>query len=185
MERREVLTVMGSLGTVAVSGCLGSATGNNSRSLTITTVDQPPEPLSFEVSVSEAELSSETMPTLEISAENTGEDTVSWPYTGQIGNLPFPQGRHDASNGVLVIGLQEEVRAQLMDVSDGCSRVNSFLTADGIQTTSLGSGDRVRETYATVGVNQELNGNCPDTGTYRMENEMGDLGTWGFKFRLE
>lgn len=185
MERRHFLIGFGSLWTVALTGCIGNVTGSGSRTLTLTTVDDAPEPLSFEVSVSETELSSEKTPTLEISAENTGGDSVSWSYAGQTSDLPFPQAVHDLSTSGLVIGLQDEVQAQLMDVSTGCSRVDSFVSADGIQTTTLAPNDRIEETYAIAGVNQELSDNCPETGTYRMEYEMSDFGTWGFEYKLE
>lgn len=85
---------------------------------------------------------------------------------------------------ILVLGLEKEVQAQLTDASEGCSRVDGFVRADGIKNTVLKADARIGKPYAIVGVDDELEGNCPNPGEYRMEHDIGDYGTWGFEFRL-
>lgn len=118
-------------------------------------------------------------------AEDGYEYSVNWSYAGQVSTLPFPQGVHDSRTGGLVSGLKEEVQAQLIDASNGCSRVDHFVSANGIKNTVLKSGERIAESYAIAGVGDNLKGKCPEPGEYRMEHDIGDSGTWGFTFQLE
>jgi hypothetical protein len=189
MDRRQILATVGSLGTVALSGCrrppADTSRDSARRAFVLTAVDESSGPLSFDVTVTETDLSAATIPTLEISARNTGADTVEWSYGGQIAGLPFPQGIPTSDTGALVIGLQREVRAQLLDVSEGCSRVASFARADGAKSTSLSPGNRISETYAIAAVDAKLSNPCPATGSYRMEHDYGALGVWGFEFSLK
>ena len=153
--------------------------------LSLTGVDDGPEPLSFEVTVSDGQLSTTNVPMVEIAVENTGDETVSWSYAGSVSDLPFPQGVHDSETGGIVLGLREEVRAQLMDVSGGCARVDQFARADAIESTALEANDRVERPYAIAGVGGELSGTCPPPDEYRMERELGDVGIVGFEFDVE
>ena len=153
--------------------------------LSLTGVDDAPEPLSFEVTVSNDQLSTTDLPIVEVAVQNTGDETVSWSYGGGVSNLPFPQGVHDSKSGVIVLGLEEEVRAQLLDVSGGCARVDQFTHADAIKNTTLEANNQVKRSYALAGVGGELSGNCPAHGEYRMEHDLGDVGMVGFEFKLE
>lgn len=153
--------------------------------LSLISVDTAPEPLSFEATVSNDQLSTTGVPIVEITAKNTGDETVSWSYGGGVSNLPFPQGVHDSEIGGLVIGLENEVRAQLIDASSGCARVDQFTQADAIKNTTLEAGEQTKKSYAIAGVGGELHGNCPAPGEYRMEYDFGEFDTWGFDFKLE
>jgi hypothetical protein len=195
MNRRKFLAGVGSTAIVAVSGCISAitdASGPNTNGseevpmhFLLTNVDNAPEPLSFEVTVSNDRLSTAEVPIVEITAKNTSDKAVSWSYAGGVSDLPFPQGVHDSETGGLVIGLEEEVRAQLMDISSGCARVDQFVRADGIKNTVLKAGEQTKRSYAIAGVDGELNGTCPDPGEYRMQRDLGDVGVWGFNFKLE
>ena len=195
MNRRKVLVGVGSTGILGLSGCINALTGasgpnangseESSMRLSLTSVDDAPEPLSFEVTVSNDQLSTTDVPVVEIAVKNTGDETVSWSYAGGVSNLPFPQGVHDSESGGIVLGLEEEVQAQLMDVSSGCARVDQFTQADGIKNTTLEANNQVKRSYAIAGVGGELSGNCPPPGEYRMEHELGDFGMVGFEFKLE
>lgn len=154
-------------------------------SLSLTSVDTAPEPLSFEVSVSNDQLSTTDVPIVEIAVKNTGDETVNWSYAGGVSGLPFPQGVHDSDTSGLVIGLEDEVQAQLIEASGGCARVDQFIRADGIQNTVLEAGEQTERSYAIVGVDGELNGNCPPPGDYRMEEDIGEYGMLGFNFTVE
>lgn len=185
-----MLAGIGGGALLAVGGCLGSVSGPASEesgplTLSVVSVDSASDPLSYGVTVSNDRLAAAGTPVLDIAAENTGTETVRWSYTGQVGDLPFPQGVRDAGTGGLVIGLKPEVEAQLAETTDGCSRVEEFVTADGIKNTVLAPGERIERSYAVAGVAAGLEGGCPDPGEYRMEHEPGSYGTWGFEFRLE
>jgi hypothetical protein len=195
MNRRKFLTGAGSTAIVAVSGCISASTDvsgpntngseDSSMSLSLTSVDNAPEPLSIKVTVSNDQLSMTEVPIVEIAAKNTDDETVSWSYGGGISDLPFPQGVHDSDNGGLVIGLEDEIRAQLIDASSGCARVDQFVRADGIQNTVLKAGEQTKRSYAIAGVAGELNGTCPDPGEYRMKHVSEDFGMWKFSSNLE
>lgn len=194
MNRRRVLVGIGGSAIVAASGCLERVMDSGSNGdasddpeplgFSLRSVDSAPEPLSFEITVSNDQLTVTAMPELEIAVENTGTDSVSWSYAGGVSNLPLQQGIHDSEAGALVIGLTKEVESQLLDVSDGCARVDQFLRADAIKNTALESGDRIQESYAIVGVERNLEGTCPTPGEYRLEQDLGEYGTWGFDFEL-
>lgn len=195
MNRRKFIVGVGSTGIVALSGCISAVSdvsgpntngsGESPMSLSLISVDNDPEPLSFEVTVSNDQLSTTEVPIVEIAVKNTGDETVSWSYGGGVSDLPFPQGVHDSDTGGLVIGLEDEVRAQLIDASSGCARVDQFVQADGIKNTVLNAGEQTKRSYAIAGVAGELNSTCPDPGEYRMKHEWGDFGMWGFNFTLE
>ena len=195
MNRRKFLAGAGSTVIVAVSGCISAITdaiGPNTNGsgeppmyLSLTSVDNAPEPLSIEVTVSKNQLNTTEVPIVEITVKNTSDETVSWSYAGGVGDLPLPQGGHDTDTRGLVIGLEDEVRAQLIDASSGCARVNQFVRADGIKNTVLKAGEQTKRSYAVAGVAGELNGDCPNPDEYRLEHELGDLGMWGFGFKLE
>ena len=195
MKRRNFLVGVGSTGIVGLSGYINGITdasgpntngsGESPMHLSLTDVDDAPEPSSFEVTVSNDQLSTTELPIVEIAVKNTGDETVSWSYGGGVSNLPFPQGVHDSATGGVILGLEEEVRAQLMDVSSGCARVDQFTQADAIKNTTLEANTQVKRSYAIAGVAGELSGNCPPSGEYRMEYELGDFGMVGFEFKLE
>lgn len=195
MKRRKFLAGVGSTAIAAVSGCISgitdaggpstSGSGESPMSLSLTSVDNVPEPLTFEVTVSNDQLSTTEVPIAEITVRNTGDATVSWSYAGGVSDLPFPQGVHSSDTGALVIGLEDEIRAQLIDASSGCVRVDQFVRADGIKNTILEAGEQSKRVYAIAGVDGELNSTCPSPGEYRMEHDFGDYGTWGFDFELK
>ncbi|WP_143423308.1 hypothetical protein [Halegenticoccus soli] len=206
MKRRTFLLGVGSAAVVSTGGCIGTidkqrelnsggtnAGGNGSTGgagestqmeFSIVSADAGPGPVNYDVSVTGSRLGATAIPNLEIAVENTGNESVSWSYTGQTGDLPLPQGVH-TETGTLVVGLDEEIRNQLMETDSGCARVDQFVGADGIKNTTLDPGQRRKREYAVVGVDGELSGGCPKASTYRIEEELGDVGTWGFEFRLE
>lgn len=192
MNRRTFLVSVGSTGIVGLSGCVSAITdpnmngsGESPMNLSLISVDTAPEPLSFEVTVSNDQLSTTDVPIVEITAKNTSDETVSWSYAGGVSDLPFPQGVHDSDTGGLVIGLEDEVRAQLIDASSGCARVDQFTQADAIKNTTLEAGEQTKKSYAIAGVGGELHGNCPPPGEYRMGYDFGEFDTGGFDFKLE
>lgn len=195
MKRRRLLAGIGGSAFVAASGCLGGVFGGSGSNrngtdgstpmtLSLISVDSAPGPLSFEVTVSSDRLSATAIPILDIAVENAGDETVSWSYAGQVSDLPLPQGIHDSRTDGLVIGLREEVQAQLIDAADGCSRVEQFVRADGVKNTVLESGERIERSYAVAAVDGNLEGTCPEPGDYRMEHDLGGQEVWGFEFQL-
>lgn len=205
MERRKFLLGISGATVASSSGCVGSigerlgqsnggigtktegtggANGEIQMKLSLISTDTGPGPLSYDVTVTNGVLSNTAIPNLEIAVKNTSDETVSWSYTGQNSNLPFPQGIHTKAE-TLVIGLDEEIQSQLMEVKSGCARVDGFVGADGIKNTTLNPGQRRKQQYAVVGVNGEMSEGCPKARKYRFEEKIGELGTWGFDFQLE
>lgn len=204
MERRKFVMGIGSTAVVSASGCLGniSKQGQDSRgapteaegggktsdpvqmNFSIRSVDTGPGPLSYEVDVISSVLSTTSIPSLEVMVENTGDESVNWAYAGQVGQLPLRQGVHTKSE-TLVIGLDEEIRSQLEGSDTGCARVDEFVSADGIKNTSLDPGQHRKQKYAIAAVAGKMSMECPDETTYRIEDELGDYGTWGFEFQLQ
>ena len=189
MNRRKFIASGGSTVLVGLSGCISALNtddgGKSPMYLSLTSVDEAPDSLSFEVAVSKDQLSTTDVPIVEIAVKNTSDETASWSYGGGISDLPFPQGVRDSDTNGLVIGLEDEVRAQLTDAPSGCARVDYFARADGSQNTVLKASGQTKRSYAIASVAGELNGTCPDKGEYRMEQEFGDFGVWGFNFSLE
>ncbi len=76
------------------------------------------------------------------------------------------------------------VEDNLVD-SAGCRRVEGIVVDDIDVTTELEPRDRLEQRYAVVGHESAFEGACPPTGTYRIENQYGDVGTWGFEIALD
>ena len=118
MNRRQFLAGAGSTAIVAVSGCISALTdgigadtssGESPMRFLLISVGDAPEPLSFDVMVSNDQLSTTDVPIVEIAAKNTSAETVNWSYGGGVSDPPFPQGVHDSDTGRLVIGLEDEI----------------------------------------------------------------------------
>lgn len=149
--------------------------------LSLDAVDDDPEPLSFEIDVIGDQLTDTTFPTLDIAVENAGDRTATWHQAQK--EFVFP-GRSTTPDG-LAIGLEGEVTGLAND-EEGCARVEFGIGRDSVEIeTNLDPGDAFEQRYAIIGVDEHLDGRCPEPNTYRTEYEYGDHGTWGFEFRLE
>lgn len=147
-------------------------------------MDDNPGVLSFDLDLRETQLTAESVPTLRIMVKNTGEETATWSYGGGHSNLPFPQGVQSNANEI-VIGLEDNVRGQLMDSSDGCARVPYFVRDDGIMKTTLKPAETIERRYAVAGVDGNLKGGCPEPGSYRLEADFEQYGPWGFELQFQ
>ena len=185
MKRRTVLAGVAGSTTTALTGCLGNTTGdspNGSKEMafSLASIDDDPDPLAFEIGVVDETLSDDSVPTFDVPVENVGEETAEWTGTGD--EFAFPQ-RYVTDE--LVIGLEEEVTARLID-EDGCARTEWGIDRDDVEVeTTLEPAESMEQRYAVAGVDEEMDEPCPEPGAYRAEYEYGDHGTWGFEFELE
>ncbi|WP_408959487.1 hypothetical protein [Natrinema sp. 74] len=184
MDRRRFLAGVGGSCFAVTSGCLAIDARETPMVLSLVSVDRGPEPLSFEIDLREETLTETRAPTLDIAVTNRGKKSAKWEYGGGVGNLPFPQRVYSADDR-LVIGLEKEVESQLRDTSRGCARLEHFVAANGIQHTSLEPDETIRNRYAVAGIGGNFNGVCPEPTTYRMEEQLGDYGEWGFTIKLD
>jgi len=173
------------------AGCLGtnetpsesdlneSGETYSSMALSLESVADDLEGLSFNTDVISNKLSETEVPTLGIAVENTGTERATW--TQAQSEFAFPQRYVDGSIG---IGLKKEVTARLLD-EDGCARMEDGIARDDVTvTTQLDPGDSIEQRYAIAGVSNELADPCPSPGTYRVGYVYGDHGEWGFEFEL-
>lgn len=192
MNRRAALVCICGATIPLTAGCLGTnetpgesdpnESGETSSSMTLSleSVADDLEGLSFSIAVISEELSETEVPTLGIAVENTGTERAMW--TQAQSEFAFPQRYVDDS---IEIGLKREVTARLLD-EDGCARMEDGIARDDVTvTTQLDPGDSIEQRYAIAGVSNELADPCPATGTYQVEYVYGDHGQWGFEFELE
>lgn len=189
---------MAGSGLSLTAGCLGDTTERGDSNdeddsdddvnlaemtMTLVSIDDDLDSLSFEIEVLETQLTGTNFPTMEIAVTNTGDETASWFYGGSSTDIPFPQGIGSDPGG-LVSGRDSNVEAQLVDVDDGCARVEYFDRDDAQMEAGLDAGDTYDETYGIAGSDSSLEGVCPDVGTYRFEFSYDDHGSWGFEIEL-
>ena len=201
MNRRELLAGVGGALVTVVSGCIGdnsppantqdiesdsNATDESKiMNLSLTEVDDNPEGLSLDIELRQNQLTTTDVPKLDITAENREEESITWSYGGGKGNLPLRQGIRDAVDGVLIIGLEDEIESQLMDTSHGCARVEQFTGSDAVKETHLEPGEKIERQYAIAGVDRYLEEKWPKSKTYRMEHDYENRKMWGFEFQLD
>lgn len=192
--RRTLLAAITWSGMAVTAGCLGdqqddtdapaddggsSSNENTNRVVSIESVDDDPEFLSFEIDIIRSEWTDTEVPTLDIAVENTGDGTATWTQAGS--EFAFP--KRSIADG-MSIGLVEEVTGGLLD-GEGCARIERGIGRDHVEvTTELEPGDSIDQRYAIAGVDEALDGICPSPGTYRADYEYGDHGEWGFEFEL-
>ena len=192
MNRRAALVYICSATIPLTAGCLGTnetpgesdlnENGETSSSMTLSleSVADDLEGLSFNIGVISDELSEAEVPTLDIGVENTGTERATWRQAQS--EFAFPQ-RY--INDGIEIGLREEVTARLRN-EDRCARMEDGIAQDDVAvTTQLDPGDSIEQRYAIAGVSNELADPCPSPGTYRVGYVYGDHGEWGFEFELE
>lgn len=183
MRRRTVLAaVVGSFGATT-AGCVGDGSSGGSESsltLSIAGTDVDPEPLAFDVSVTEDSLTGTTVPRVTLAVENAGTEPVSWRYGGSTPDLPFPQAVATEPSG-LTAGLVELVDPEPDTI---CARLPARGRDDAIVETALEPDEVVEREYAVVGVEADLKTPCPPTGVYRFAAEYDEHGMWGFSVRL-
>ena len=192
MNRRTALVYICSATISLTAGCLGtnetpsesdlneSGETSSSMALSLESVADDLEGLSFNIDVISDKLSETEVPTLGIAVENTGNERATW--TQAQSEFAFPQ-RY--INDGIEIGLKEEVTARLLE-EDGCARMEDGVARDDVAvTTRLDPGDSIEQRYAIAGVSNELADPCPSPGTYRVGYVYGDHGKWGFEFELE
>lgn len=205
-NRRALLALLGGSGLALTAGCLGDITeagnddddngssdqndsnenGNGSdhndaveMTLAIGEVDDDPHPLSFDLDMISDKLSETEIPRLDITVENTGDDTATWTQTGS--EFAFPSRGTDDG---ISIGLENEIAGALMD-ADGCARTEFGIERDDITiTTELEPGESIEQRYAMAGSDVNLDDACPPTGSYRADYQYDQIGTWGFEFQL-
>jgi len=151
--------------------------------VSLSSMDDSTGVLSFDLELLDTQLTADSVPTLRIRVKNTGDEAATWSYGGGRSSLPFPQGVQSDANEV-VIGLADTVRGQLMDSSDGCARVPYFVRDDAIKKTALDPAETVERRYAVAGVDENLEGVCPEPGSYRLEADFEQYGSWGFEIQF-
>ncbi|ELY54142.1 hypothetical protein C491_20162 [Natronococcus amylolyticus DSM 10524] len=184
MNRRTVLAGVGTALGLSASGCLGEATDATDASdpemtLSLGSMDDDIDPLSFEIESLEEGLSETDVPTLEIAVENVGDEPATW--TQSQSEFAFPQRR---VTDELEIGLADEVDAALLD-EEGCARLERRIARNDVEVeTVLEPGDAIKQRCAVAPVDEELTDSCPDRGTYRTAHEYDEHGTWGVRARV-
>lgn len=200
MNRRTVLTcAFAGLGG-GLSGCLNEGTpagddtsgtetpsnddANTDMRLSLTGVDDGPGPLSFDIDVVENQLTSSTMPLLDISVENTGDDRATWLHAPAVGEdeIVFPCQR--ATPDKLTVGFEAEVLRLLID-DVGCARTETELDRGASPLEAeLAPGDTLKQRYAIAGFEPTLDDVCPPEEKYRFDCPYEDHGRWGFEIEL-
>lgn len=201
MNRRAVLAYASTGFVGGLSGCLsgsipvgddesetetpGSADTNTDMRLSLTSMDEGPGPMTFDIDVVEDQLTSSTVPLLDISVENTGDEKATWLYRPTVGeneDLAFPCER--ATPDKLTIGLEPEVTRLLVD-DVGCARTETELDRGDVPLEAeLVPGEAVEQRYAIAGYEPKLDGACPPAETYRIDCPYEDHGRWGFEIEL-
>lgn len=192
MNRRTVLASASVCLAGGVSGCLGGLRSGGDDEpevrmrLSVTGVGDGPGPLAFRVDVVDDRLTASTVPVVDITMTNTGDEQVKWLHTstgvGSISEIVFPPT--ETMPDKLTLELEEEVTGQLVGDED-CAR-----TEDGIRRGQaphdawIGAGEVFGQRYAIAGNDQKLMGSCPPKTSYRARDNYGGVGTWSFRFEL-
>lgn len=188
MDRRKYLAGVSAGLFGGVSGCFQES--NGAMHLSLINVDGSLDPLVFSVDVVEDNLTSSTFPLLDISVENTGDETVTWLFTPNAGlpsEVVFPCT--GAEPDKLIIGHEGEMSYIQMD-DRGCARTDEIDRAQAPHDTELGPGNTLEQRYAIVGDETKIDGKCPPADTYWVEclyyhsNPIEEFGSWGFEIEL-
>jgi len=189
MNRREILVCASAGLGGGLSGCLRggipasddgsetetptSADASTGMRLSLTGVDDGPAPLAFDVDVVEDRLTSSTMPLLDISVENTGDETATWLHAPAVGEdeIVFPCQHATPDN--LTIGFEAEVNRVEVDDA-GCVRTETELDRGASPVEAeLAPGDALEQRYAVAGFAPNLDDVCPPDGSYRTDCPYG------------
>lgn len=189
MNRRKYLACV----SAGVAGGLGGCVGESSSGmhLSLVSTDEGPGTLAFDVEMVENRLASSTLPLVDITVENTGEEPETWLFapTGvSVFEIVFP------CTGVtpdkLIIGFEQEVSSLLTD-KDSCARTEGEIRRGQAPTEAeLAPGRSLEQRYAIAGKSQTLDSPCPPADTYRTEcvyldsDPIEAYGRWGFEFEL-
>ena len=200
MNRRRLLALLAAFGSASVGGCLGSIAelngdetddsldaGNedstdreDTRTLSLESVDDDLDELAFDVEFVTSNLSKTSIPKLDIRVENIGQGMVSWITGGK--KFVFPE--HGTTPPGLALSRESHIQEWLID-ADGCRRIEQLALTDVAIENELEPGDVMEQRYAVVGGETALDDPCPPKDTvYRTEYEY-EVGTWGFEIRVE
>jgi hypothetical protein len=188
MDRRKYLAGVSTGLFGALGGCFHES--NVGMRLSLINVDDGLDPLVFSVDVVEDNLTSSTIPLLDISVENTGDETVTWlfaPNAGRPSKVVFPCA--GAEPDKLVIGHEDEMSYLQMD-DRGCARTDEIDRAQAPVDTELSPGNTLEQRYAIVGDETKIDGKCPPEDTYWVgclyyhSNPIEEFGSWGFEIEL-
>jgi hypothetical protein len=200
MNRREYLGCASTGLVGGLGGCLfqsNSESNSQSMRLSLVGVDDGPEPLIFSVTVVKDLLTSSTVPLLDISVENTGDEQIAWLYL--IGTGVFPCGMSDQ----LAIDKESVITDVLVEDGD-CARMKYEIGGASPTHTELGPGNTLEQRYAiAVGPPagaqhpaldgtpaEKIDAHCPPADTYRagctfrQPDPIEEFGHWGFEIEL-
>lgn len=200
MNRRTVLTCAFAGLVGGLSGCLSGripASDDQARTetlssddastgmrLSLTGMDDGPAPLTFDIDVVEGQLTSSTVPLLDISVENTGDETVTWLHAPAVGEDEIVFPCQLATPDKLTIGFEAEVNRLLVDDA-GCARTETELDRGDVPVEAeLPPGDALEQRYAIAGYEPKLADACPPEERYRFDCPYEDHGQWGFEIEL-
>lgn len=200
MNRREILVCASAGLGGGLSGCLrgdipasddesetetpASADPTTGMRLSVTGVDDGPAPLAFDVDVIEDRLTSSTMPLLDISVQNIGDETATWLHRNAVGEDPIVFPCEHATPDNLMIGFEDEVNRVKVDGA-GCVRTETELDRGASPVEAeLAPGDALEQRYAIAGFAPNLDDACPPEGGYRTDCPYEGHGRWGFEIEL-
>jgi len=201
MNRRAILACASAGLAGGLGGCLNESSPSREESspetassddanpgmrLSLTSVDDGPGALAFEVDVVEDQFTSSRMPLLDIAVENTGDETATWLHAPAVGEdfdeIVFPC--QHATPEKIVIGFEAEVLRLLVDDA-GCVRTETELDrGDSPLEAELAPGDTRKQRYAIAGFEPKLTDVCPPDESYRIDCPYEDHGRWGFDIEL-
>ena len=193
MRRRTVLASAGTALTVPLSGCLGSiAPGSTADARTVEDIrlDDHPGPLSYDITLQEDRLAEESLPSLDSTVENDGDEPVTLRGIDRADAI-FKTNTPSVPDDVLV--LQDDV--EWLDEHDlwvgesGCRRSDegAFRVSYLGFGMELEPGETATEQVFMFANSRAIDSQCPPADTYRFEtwypdNEAWD--GWGFEFDL-
>lgn len=189
MNRRKLLSIASGSNVALIIGCVGNEQNGEEtndvqqeekRFLSLYSVDENLEMLSFNIDFIEQELSERKMPRLHIAVENKGDEIVSWEQSGY--DYAFP-GISTEPPG-LAIGYEDTVSHLVLD-EPGCLRVIGIEKDSVIVETKLEPNEKIDDIYGVVGSESRLEGTCPSPGVYRSEWEYEEYGVWGFEIEVK
>lgn len=199
MNRREILVYASAGLGGGLSGCLngrvpasddesGTETANSADAtgmrLSLTSMDDGPGPLAFDVDVVEHLLTFSSTPLLDISVENTGNETATLLYAPAVGEDEIVFPCQHATPDKLVVGFEAEVNRVTVD-GEGCVRTETELDRGSSPLVAeLAPGDALENRYAIAGFAPNLNDVCPPEESYRFGCPYQDYGRWGFEVEL-
>lgn len=192
MNRRTVLASTGTALTVPLSGCLGSLGWGSTADARIVEdirLDDHPGPLSYDITLQEDRLAEESLPSLDITVENVGDEPVTLRGINRPDAI-FKTSTPSVPDDVLV--LQDDVEwldeHELWVGESGCRRSDEgTLRVSILRYMELEPGETATEQFFMFANSRAIDSQCPPADTYRFEtwypdNEAWD--GWGFEFDL-